>query len=166
VTERPASDPRKADAKRSIFAALIVGLLIAGCGEESDEGGFSPIVSDPLSKVEFLRQSDEICNSTESQIEAAADDLITAKEEPSPEQVEEVAIGIVVPALEAEVAAIGALGAPEGDEEQVQAILDATEAGIAEIEADPAALLEGVPESLREAEMLAREYGSQQCGIR
>lgn len=145
--------------------AAAVALLVSGCGDD-EEGGFSPVVSEPVSKVEFLRQADQICNAAESQIEAAADDLITAKEEPSPEEVEEVAINIVVPALKSEVAAIGALGAPEGDEDQVQGIIDATEAGIAEIEADPAALLDGAPPSLQEAEKLAREYGSQQCGIR
>lgn len=141
-------------------------VLVAGCGGDDDEGGFSPVVSDPVSKVEFLRQADEICLSTESRIEAAADELVTSKQDPSPEEVEEVAINIVVPALESEVAAIGALGAPEGDEDEIQAILDATEAGIAEIEADPQALLDDVPPALREAEELARQYGSQQCGIR
>jgi hypothetical protein len=141
-------------------------VLAPGCGGDEEEGGFSPVVSDPASKVEFLRQADEICLSTESEIEAAADDLVGNKEEPTPDEVEEVALGVVVPALEAEVAAIGALGAPEGDEEQVQAILDATEAGIAEIEADPQSLLDNTPESLVEAEELARRYGSQQCGIR
>jgi len=140
--------------------------LISGCGEESDEGGFSPVVSEPLQKVEFLRQADEICTSTESQIEAAADDLVTGKKDPPPEEVERIAIDIVVPALEAEVAAIEALGAPEGDEEDIQAILDATEEGIAEVEADPAALLDGPPDSLRRAATLSRQYGSQQCGLR
>jgi hypothetical protein len=152
---------------RAPAASLLVAVvLVSGCGGDEDEGGFSPVVSDPVSKVEFLRQADEICRSTESQIEAAADDLVTNEEEPTPQEVEEVALGVVVPALESEVAAIGALGAPEGDEEQVRAILDATEAGIAEIEADPQALLDGTPESLVEAEELARRYGSQQCGIR
>ena len=55
-----------------------------------------------------------------------------------------------MPALEAEVAAIEALGAPEGDEAEVKAILDATERRIAEIEADPQGLLDGPPDSLRE----------------
>jgi hypothetical protein len=146
--------------------SLVVAALLSGCGDDPDEGGFSPVVSDPLSKVEFLRQADEICFSTESRIEAAADDLVTGKKDPEPEEVEEIAIGIVVPALESEVSAIGALGAPEGDENEVQAILDSTQAGIDEINADPQALLDGPPESLAEAEKLARAYGSQQCGIR
>lgn len=158
---RFASAPRRSPA--GLLA--VVALAVASCSEE-DEGGFSPVVSDPLSKVEFLRQADEICFSTESRIEAAADDLLTAKGDPDPAEVEEAAIGIVVPALEAEVSAIGALGAPEGDEDVVQAILYATQAGIEEIEADPEGLLDGVPDSLRKAEELARRYGSGTCGIR
>ena len=144
----------------------MVAALASGCGGDDDEGGFSPVVSDPLEKVEFLRQADQICASTESQIEAAADDLLTGKEQPPPSEVERIAIDIVVPALEAEVAAIEALGAPEGDEAEVNAILGATEQGIAEIEADPQGLLDGPPDSLRRAANLSRAYGSQQCGIR
>ncbi|MDQ3729947.1 MAG: hypothetical protein M3355_10205 [Actinomycetota bacterium] len=152
--------------KRTTATVLAVAALAAGCGGDDDEGGFSPVVSEPVSKLEFLRQADEICVSTESQIEAAADDLVTAKKDPKPAEVERVALEIVVPALESEIAAIGALGAPEGDEEEVKAILDATEQGIAEIEADPQALLDGVPESLSRAEKLSSQYGSRQCGIR
>jgi hypothetical protein len=146
--------------------ALIAALAAIGCGGDDSEGGFSPVVSDPLSKVEFLRQADEICVSTESRIEAAADELVTSKRDPKPAEVEKVALGIVVPALESEVAAIGALGAPEGDQAEVSGILDATEAGIAAIESDPRGLVDGPPRELRRAAELARAYGSQECGIR
>ena len=152
--------------RTAVAGLLVAALLVSGCGDDEDDGGFSPVVSDPTSKVEFLRQADEICHSTESRIEAAADDLLTGKGDPDPAEVEEVALGIVVPALEAEIAAIGALDAPEGDEDEVQGILDATQAGIEEIEADPQALLDGAPKSLVKAEQLARQYGSTQCGIR
>ena len=159
---------RFASARRRASASslVLVSLAAAGCGGDSDEGGFSPVVSDPATKVEFLRQADEICHSTESRIEAAADELVTGKGDPEPREVADVARGIVVPALEAEVAAIGALEAPQGDAEEIEAILDATRAGIEEIEADPQALVDGVPESLQVAERLARKYGSRQCGIR
>jgi hypothetical protein len=145
--------------------AVLCAIALAGCGGEDEEGGFSPVVSDPTSKVEFLREADEICFSTESQIEAAADDLVAGKGGPDPAEVERVALGIVVPALEAEVAAIGALDPPEGDEEKVEAILDATRDGITEIEADPRGLIDGPPRGLVQAEKLARAYGSEQCGI-
>ena len=152
--------------KAAAASLLVAVVLVSGCGGDDEEGGFSPVVSDPVSKVEFLRQADEICYSTESRIEAAADDLLDGSGDPDPAEVEQVAIGIVVPALESEVAAIGALGVPEGDEDKVEGILDATRAGIAEIEADPQALLDGAPQSLVEAEQLSRRYGSSQCGIR
>jgi hypothetical protein len=147
----------------ALFAAACLGV---GCGGEEDEGGFSPVVAEPLSKVEFVRQADEICVATESRIEAAADDLVTQKKDPAPAEVERIAVDIVIPALRSEVSAIEALGAPEGDEEDVEEILAATEEGIAAIEADPQGLLDGPPAALRRAGTLSRAYGAQECGIR
>ena len=146
---------------------LALGLVaLAGCGgDDSENEDFSPVVADPLSKVEFLRQADQICFSSESRVEAAADDLL-GQSEPDPAEVERIALNIAVPALEAEVRAIRALGAPEGDEAEVEAILKATERGIAEIEADPRGLADGPPSGLREAQKLAERYGSQECGFR
>ena len=147
------------------LAVLVV--LVAGCGGgEEDPDQFSPVDTEPLSKVEFLRQADEICHSTEARIEAAADDLVTDRDEPEPSEVERIALSLVVPALESEVRAIRALGPPEGDEREVEEILLATERGIAAIERDPRGLLDGVPAPLRSAQGLAEAYGSQQCGLR
>jgi hypothetical protein len=72
---------------------------------------------------------------------------------------------VVIPALEAEVRAIRALGAPAGDERRVEAILAATERGIEQIRADPVGVLDGPPPALREAGRLARAYGSAECGV-
>lgn len=154
--------------RRSAAALAAVAALAAGCGGGEDEGGFSPVVAEPIAKVEFLRQADQICLASESRIEAAADDLLTGPGEPDPAEVERIALDLVVPALQSEVVAIRALGAPEGDEQEVEAILAATEEGIAAIEADPRGLTEAgsVPAPLARAERLARAYGSQQCGIR
>jgi hypothetical protein len=152
---------RFASASGGLLAALILG----GCGGDEENDYFSPVVAEPLSKVEFLREADRICFASESQIEAAADDLVTGRGRPDPDEVERVAISIVVPALESEVRAIRAIGVPEGDEGEVEAILAATEDGIAAIEADPRGLLDRVPADLRRAERLAAAYGSQQCGL-
>ena len=148
------------------LATLVALVTLAGCGGDDDAGDFSPVVSDPLSKVEFLREADRICFASEARIEAAADDLVTGRGEPDPAEVERVATSIVVPALESEVRAIRALGAPAGDEPQVEAILAATEQGIAAIERDPRGLLDGVPQPLTRAQRLAEDYGSRQCGFR
>jgi hypothetical protein len=148
---------------RTLTLSLLV-LALAGCGGE-DEEGFPAGVSQPATKVEFLREADRICVSSEARIEAAADDLLRERGAPHPEQVERVALGIAVPALETEVRAIGSLTPPEGDEAEIEAILDATERGIAQIEADPRRLADGPPPGLREAQRLAERYGSTECGF-
>jgi hypothetical protein len=150
----------------SAFCGCLAVLAFAGCGDDDENDDFSPVVAEPLEKVEFLREADRICFASESQIEAAADDLVAGRGRPDPDEVERVAVSIVVPALESEVRAIRAIGAPAGDEREVEAILAATEDGIAAIEADPRGLLDGVPAELRRAQRLAEAYGSNQCGFR
>ena len=151
---------------RLALAGAVSAAAFAGCGGDDGPDDFSPAVTEPLTKVEFLREADRICHSTEVRIEAAADDLVTAPGDPDPSEVERVALSLVVPALETEVRAIRALGVPDGDERPVEAILAATEEGIAAIEAHPRDLLNGVPQPLRRAQQLAEAYGSQQCGFR
>ena len=159
----PASRGRRLAAP--VVAALVAATVGVGCGGDSEDSTYAPGVSQPLTKVEFLREADRICYSAEAQIEAAADDLLGEKGGPDPRQVERVALDVAVPALESEVAAIGAIGVPKGDERDVRAILDATEEGIAQIEADPRALTDGPPPALRRAQRLAEAYGSEQCGF-
>src|SRR5688572_28412420 len=128
---------RCASAFRGSLAGLIAAAALMGCGgDEDDPDEFSPVVSEPLTKVEFLRRAEEICHSSEARIEAAADDLVTSRRDPAPAEVERIALSLVVPALETEVSAIRAVGPPAGDEREVEAILKATEQGIAAIEAD------------------------------
>ena len=148
-----------------LVLALTWWLLGAGCGGDDPET-FSPVVTEPPTKVEFLREADEICFAAEAQIEAAGDDIFDGRGEIDAAEVRRVSLAVVVPALRAEVAAIGALEPPEGDEAEIQAILDATEEGIAQIQADPAALLDGPPAALRRAQRLAEAYGSRECGFR
>ena len=152
---------------RKGLAVLLAAAAFAGCGgDEDDPDEFAPLVAEPVSKVEFLEQADAICHASEARIEAAADELVAGRRDPKPAAVERVALHVVVPALEGEVKAIRALGAPAGDEDEVEAILSATERGVAAIERDPRGLLDGVPAPLREAERLARRYGSRECGFR
>jgi hypothetical protein len=151
---------------RTGLGALLALAALAGCGGDDEPSDFSPVVSDPLSKVEFLHEADRICFASEARIEAAADDLVAGRDDPNPAEVERVARSIVVPALESEVRAIRALGVPEGDQRQVEAIVAATEQGIAAIERDPRGLLDGVPAPLVRAQRLAEAYGSRQCGFR
>ncbi len=56
--------------------ALVTSTALAGCGGgQSDDDGYPAGVSRPLAKVEFVAEADRICHSTNTRIEAAADDL-------------------------------------------------------------------------------------------
>lgn len=145
-------------------SVLVLVLVVGGCGGD-DPQTYPPGVAEPLGKLEFLREADRICHSSEARIEAAADELATEPGGPDPREVERIALSIAVPALQTEVRAIRSLGAPAGDEERIEAILAATERGIAEIEAHPRRLVDGPPPALRRAERLARRYGSRECGF-
>jgi hypothetical protein len=163
VLRRRARDRHADRAAVAIAAAAIA----AGCGsDDASDDTFPAGVSRPIAKVRFLAEADRICHSTNVRVEAAADDLARGGREPRPAQARRVALGIAVPALEAEVQAISSLGAPRGDEQQVDAIIAATRRGIAQIRADPAGVVDGPPPALRKAGRLARAYGSSECELR
>jgi hypothetical protein len=146
--------------------ALVI-LALAGCGGgESDDDPYPAGVSRPLAKVEFLAEADRVCNSTNARIEAAADELVAGRRDPAPAEVRRVVMGVAIPALEAEVRAIRAIGVPEGDDREVAAIIAATEEGIEQIRADPQGVLDGPPPALRRAGRLAAAYGSAECDVR
>lgn len=146
-------------------AALVMALL-GGCGGSSDETSTAALSDpDPLSKAEFIREADQICISSESRIEAAADEYATAKNPPSEKQVSGVAKGVVIPALEAEVQAIEALGEPAEDADQVRMILAVTKQGIEAVRRDPGSLLDGPPKELVEANRLSKKFGAEECGL-
>ena len=159
---------RHRHADRAGLATLAALVLAAGCGgDETADDPYPPGVSRPIAKVRFLAEANRICHSTNARVEAAADDLLRGGGgEPRPAEARRAALAIAVPALEAEVRAIGALGAPQGDEREVEAIIAATERGIDQVRADPADVVNGPPPALRRAGRLARAYGSEECAVR
>ncbi len=71
---------------------------------------------------------------------------------------------VLVPNVQGQHDDIDALGAPEGDEDDVQAILDALQEGIDAVEADPS-LITSSDDPLGEASDLAGEYGLTDCAV-
>jgi hypothetical protein len=146
---------------------LVTAFLAIGCGGgDESTTSYPPGVSEPIAKVEFLREANRICESTNARVEAAGDDLVGGRNDPPPGEVRRIVLRIVIPALETEVEAISAIGAPTGDEGKIDRILEATQQGIDELRADPLSALEGPPPGLRTAGRLAAAYGSDSCDAR
>lgn len=163
--------------KRAILlfaGVLAIAAVAAGCGGSDDDstnagtGGStnSDSTTAALTKAEFIKKGDAICEKENESIEGEADDF--AKEnnidtsKPTQKQKEEVIVAVIVPSLHAQSEEIAELGAPSGDEEKVEAIIVALEDGTAEVEDDPSLVFEGEP--LKEASRLAKAYGFEVCG--
>jgi hypothetical protein len=148
-----------------LAGVMAIAIVAAGCGSSSD----STDTTVTLTKVEFIKQGDAICKKGSEQIEDEANSF--AKEnnidtnKPTKEEQEEVISGVLGPALQNQADEISALGAPDGEEEKTEAIVEALESGAEELEEDPASLLaENGTGPLDKANELANEFGFKQCG--
>jgi ABC-type glycerol-3-phosphate transport system substrate-binding protein len=150
-----------------LFAgALAIAMVAAGCGSSSSDSTDATVT---LTKVEFVNQGDAICKKGSEQIEdeanafAKENNIDTSK--PTKAEQEEVIAGVLGPALQKQADEISALGAPDGEEEKVEAVIEALESGAEELEDDPASLLEENGSGpLDRANKLANEFGFKECG--
>ena len=83
---------------------------------------------------------------------------------PTKAEAEEIANTIIIPAVQKEIDELHALGAPEGEEERVEEILDAAGEALEEGEEDPAGLVSGGGDFFAGVNKMANEYGLTVCG--
>jgi|SRR5215204_3968075 len=152
--------------KKAVLAALaaLVALsaLIAGCG-----GGDSTTDETVnLTKTEFIKQGDAICkkgnDQSEKEAEKFAEENGFTLEKASKDQLEEAVAEVLVPSVNQQAEEIAELGAPEGDEEQVEEIIVSLEGAADKIEDEPSAVFDG--KVLKEPSKLAKDYGFKVCG--
>jgi hypothetical protein len=153
---------------------LSLGLLVAGCGSSDDsttggssEGGETSTAS--ITKPELIKQGDEICTAGNKAIEEQAEEFAEEEgvdtENPTTEQQEELVTQVVAPEVKAQAEEIAALGAPSGEEAEVEAIVTAVEDAATEVEEDPSLIVEAKDNGpFTEANELATEYGFKVCG--
>jgi hypothetical protein len=147
-----------------LIGVLAIAALAAGCGSSGD----STETTAALSKAEFIKQGDAICEKGSKQIEGEAEEFAEENNidtsKPTEKQQEEVIATVVAPALRNQADELSELGAPEGEEGKAAAILDALEAGAEELEDDPGTLLEKGADPLGKANELATKFGFKACG--
>lgn len=147
-------------------AAAVLAALVIGCGggdETTDEATDETVT---LTKAEFIEQGDAICKEGNKQSEKEAEEFAEENdftlEEASEEQLEEAVTEVLVSSLSRQAEELDALGAPEGDEDQVEAIVVSLEGAVEEIEDDPSLVFQN--EVLKEPSKLADDYGFEVCG--
>jgi hypothetical protein len=143
----------------ALAAGVLLVALVAGCGSSSD--------SSSLTKAEFIKQADQICTKGEKSIENGAEKFAEENkvdtENPTKAQKEEVIKTVVAPDIRKQAEEIDDLGAPKGEESEVEAIVTSVEEGADELESKPAQLIEG-KNPLEASSKLAKEYGLKVCG--
>lgn len=147
----------------ALAALVALAALLAGCGGGEETTDSATVT---LTKAEFIKQGDAICKEANEENEAEAEEYAEENgftlEKASDEQLEEAVGDVLVPSLERQADELDALGAPEGDEEQVEEIVVALEDATGEIADDPSLVFEG--KTLEEPNELAKAYGFEVCG--
>ena len=170
---------------------LLSGLLAAGCGDEegapaggattgaeasdgqgeSADGAAGELEPTSESKAEYTAKANALCKKRKRQIQA---DLMRifkeVQEEEGSQSQQQQQAGLrklveeaVAPGLEAEAEELRELGAPDGDEAQVEEVLAAIEALVAEMRETPQAFATN-PAAFEKAQRPARKYGIGACG--
>jgi hypothetical protein len=153
-----------------VLTAILLAAIAAGCGggddssSSSDTGGDETAVAS--SKAKFIKEADAICGDANEQSEKEAKEFAEDNdfelEKATEEELEGAIADVLVPSLNRQAEELAALGAPQGDEEQVEAITASLETAAAEIEDDPSLVFK--PKVLQEPRQLAEEYGFKVCG--
>jgi hypothetical protein len=152
------------------LVGLMAGLVLAGCGggdssSTTGASGTSGTQGAALSKSEFLAQGNAVCTKGDNEINAEAKKVFTQGQAPSQADQEKFVTDTVIPSIQSQIDGLSALSPPSGDEDQVQAIIDAAQSALDQVKADPSLLTEsGGSDPFAEANKLANAYGLDKCG--
>jgi hypothetical protein len=151
--------------------AVGIALVAAGCGGDDDDdtaattttGATGAAGGAPLSKEQFIAEANAICKQGTKELDQAAGEVFGKGQEPSQEEQERFITETALPNTQAQIDAIRALTPPEGDEEQITAILDEAQQELDELEQDPGSLTEGGEDPFADVNRMLREYGITTC---
>ncbi|MCW2845071.1 MAG: hypothetical protein JWN22_2987 [Nocardioides sp.] len=142
--------------------ALAVGLAVSGCGGKDDSGAKADPSASPtlsITTADFTTQANAICAAGNTDIQTAAGAL---GDSPTQEQMDAFASDTLVPNIQGQHDGIEELGAPDGSEADVTAMLDSLQSGIDAVTADPS-IISGDTDPFGEANDLAAGLGLTDC---
>lgn len=141
-------------------ALSIASLALAGCGSGGRAATATIDRTAPaITKGEFVRKANAICAKGNAKNKAAGAKLGA---EPAEAQVVAFVKRIEVPAVQAQINALKALGAPPGDEATVAKMLTFAQAGVNAVKVQPTIVTSGANVFARFARV-AHPYGLTSC---
>jgi hypothetical protein len=144
------------------LAATATCLILAGCGDDgSNDSNGSDDSGNALTHAELIEQGDAICKASSDRLEAVGEEELT--EQSTEDEVLELVTSTMVPELKSQAEDLRELEPPAEDADSYEAMLDALDAGIEKVEADPSAALSDDP-LFDTANKEADKIGFKECG--
>jgi hypothetical protein len=141
-----------------MVAVVALLALASGCGGSDDD--------DSLTKAEFSQQGDKICkeaNADQQKALAAAYKKLSKEGAKGKKVEEELITNTALPPIAKMTEELGDLGAPEGEEEKAEEMVEAFEEEVQKIEADPGGALSGTVGAFDKANKLAEDFEMKAC---
>jgi hypothetical protein len=131
---------RKTICGLALVAVLVIGVCVAGCGSSSST---TTETTASISKAEFVKQGNAICAKGNKAQEAETNAYakkhgLKENKEPTKAQQTEIVETVFVPNIQSQIDAVKALGAPSGEEQQVNAALETSQQTLNKAKANPA----------------------------
>jgi hypothetical protein len=152
-------------------SVLVAAVVLAGCGGGGSSSGTTAgetggaattgATSKPPSKAEFVTQTGEYCIQVPPTYQSKLKEL--EKKAGKKLSKAETNRKAALPPLKTTLSSIEELVPPTGDEETVEAIVDALKAGVQALEEEPLSKLSGSKSPFAEFQKLAKEYGLATC---
>jgi hypothetical protein len=137
-----------------LFAVLALVAVAAGCGSDGDSGTggdagtaetSAGAAEAPLTSAEFAKAGNSICTQGIAEIEKSFEAFAKEKDldqgkQPGKAELAAAVETILIPGINKQLEAIGALAAPQGEEQAVEEFLGRAEAELEKGEKNPTAL--------------------------
>ncbi len=153
-----------------LAGVLALAIAAAGCGSSDDGTDTDTASADvTITKEQLIAQGDVICKQGDEEIEDgfesyAEENDIPKNKEPNDEQGVEIVETVIVPNIKTQSELIRGLGIPEGDDEEIEAMLDSLDEAVDEAEENPESLFDDKTDPFGDANGKAEEYGFKVCG--
>ncbi len=150
----------------TLMLAVALAAAAVGCGGGDGNGSSqaTTVEAGSLTKPQFIAKAEEVCAHERKKMGV---ELIALGTKTERETVEEGQESVLIPGLEAHVEQIRELGAPKGEEAEVEKLLSAMQRAIEEASKHKAKSFEELTEPLRRHfDPLASAYGMSGCQFR